>query len=102
MIRHIVLFKFLEEADGRGREENLRLTAEKLRALQGVVPTLLRSEIHIGAEGAAASNADLVLISDFADLESLNEYIHHPAHVAVGTFMRPLRESRTCIDYCID
>lgn len=102
MIRHIVLFKFLEEADGRSREENVRLTAEKLRALQGVVPTLLRSKVHTGVAGAAASNADLLLISDFSDLESLNEYIRHPAHIAVGDFMRPLRESRTCIDYTID
>ncbi len=99
MIRHIVMFKFLEEADGRTKAENVRMTADKLLALQGVIPTLLRTEVHIGAEGSAPANADLILISDFESFETLKEYLVHPAHVAIGQFMRPLRESRACVDY---
>ncbi len=99
MIRHVVLFKFLESADGRSKQENVRLTAEKLLALQGVIPQLLRTEVHIGAEGSSATNADLILISDFESFQALSEYLVHPAHVAIGNFMRPLRESRACVDY---
>ena len=42
-----------------------------------------------------------ILISDFESLEALEKYKLHPAHVAVGDFMRPVRVSRTCIDYNI-
>lgn len=99
MIRHVVMFKFLESADGRSKAENVRLTADMLNALQGVVPTLKRSETHIGAECADKTNCDLLLISDFDSFEDLQAYIVHPRHKAVGEFMRPLRESRSCVDY---
>ena len=99
MIRHVVMFKFLPEADGRTKAENVRMTAERLRALPPVIEEILHSEVYIGAEGASDANCDLLLISDFADLEALARYINHPAHKAIGTFMRPLRESRAAVDY---
>lgn len=99
MIRHVVMFKFLESAEGRTKAENVKLTADMLRALQGEIPTLKASSVYTGAEGADATNCDLLLISDFDSLEALNEYIVHPKHKAVGAFMRPLRESRACVDF---
>ena len=101
MIRHVVMFKFLEEADGRPKAENVRMTAERLRALPALIPEILHSEVHIGAEGAAAANCDLLLISDFESLETLATYINHPDHKAIGAFMRPLRESRAAVDYIL-
>ena len=73
MIRHVVMFKFLPEADGRTKAENVRMTAERLRALPPVIEEILHSEVHIGAEGANEANCDLLLISDFADLEALED-----------------------------
>lgn len=99
MIRHVVMFKFLENAEGRTKEENVRLTADMLNALQGVVPTLKASNVYIGAACADKSNCDLLLISDFDSFEDLQAYIVHPRHKAVGEFMRPLRESRACVDF---
>jgi len=99
MIRHIVMFKFLDSAEGRTKAENVKMTADMLNALQGVVPTLKASEVHIGAECADKTNYDLVLISDFDSFEDLQAYIVHPKHKAVGEFMRPLRESRACVDF---
>ena len=101
MIRHVVMFKFLSEADGRSKAENVRLTAERLRALPALIPEILHSEVHIGAEGAADANCDLLLISDFESLDALATYIKHPDHKAIGAFMRPLRESRAAVDYVI-
>lgn len=99
MIRHVVMFKFLDSAEGRTKAENVKMTADMLNALQGVVPTLKASEVHIGAEYADKTNYDLVLISDFDSFEDLQAYIVHPNHKAVGEFMRPLRESRACVDF---
>lgn len=98
MIRHIVMFKFLEEAGGKTKRENVLATKAMLDALPSKIPLIRYSETHVGADGAAAGNADLLLISDFESFEDLNAYIVHPDHKAVGAFMTPLRESRACVD----
>lgn len=99
MIRHVVMFKFLPEADGHTAKENAERTAAMLNNLQGKIPTLKASQVYLGADGADSTNCDLILISDFDSLEALQEYIVHPLHKEVGVFMRPLRESRSCVDF---
>lgn len=99
MVKHIVMFKFLPEAMGRSKKENLQIAADMLNNLQGKVPTLISSEVRLNSEQADQTNYDLVLVSDFESFEALNEYIVHPLHKAVGEFMKPVRESRSCVDY---
>ena len=101
MIRHVVMFKFKEEADGKTKMENVLATKAMLDALPAKIPQILASTVEIGAEGANPENADLILISDFESFETLNEYIVHPDHKAVGAFMRPLRESRAAVDFIV-
>lgn len=98
MIRHIVLFKFSDFAEGKTGAENARATKELLDALPGKIPQILHSETHLNAPDTDGGNADLVLISDFSDREALNTYIVHPDHKAVGAFMAPRRQSRAAID----
>ena len=99
MVKHIVMFKFKEEADGRTKQENVQMTKDMLLALQGVVPTLISSKVSINDAKADETNYDLVLEADFESFESLQEYIVHPEHKKIGVFMRPLRVSRACVDY---
>ncbi len=101
MIRHVVMFKFKEEADGKSKKENVLATKEMLEALPAKIPQILSSQVMIGCEGAKSENADLILVSDFESLDTLNEYLVHPDHKAVGAFMRPLRESRAGIDFTV-
>ena len=101
MIRHIVMFKFKEEAEGKTKKENVLATKAMLEALPAKIPQILASTVEIGAEGANPENADLILISDFESFETLNQYIVHPDHKAVGAFMRPRRESRAAIDFTV-
>lgn len=98
MIRHIVMFRFKEEAEGKTKKENVLATKERLEALPAKIPQIKKSQVLLNTEGANPENADLILISDFDSIEALNEYIVHPDHKAVGAFMRPLRESRAAID----
>ena len=101
MVRHIVMFKFLDEAAGRSREENVALTRERLLALPALIPEILSSEVHVGADGQKPDNCDLVLISDFESFDTLATYLRHPDHVAIGNFMRPLRSYREAIDFIL-
>lgn len=94
MIRHIVMFKFKEE----NKAANVAHTKEMLDALPAEIPEILHSETHTDV-GEKEGNCDLLLISDFADSAALERYIVHPKHKAVGAFMRPVRESRSCTDF---
>ena len=102
MVRHIVMFEFLEEAEGRKKRENARIARDMLQALWGVIPSLRSLEVRLNEEGADASNYDLVLITEYEDFEGLKEYIKHPEHVKVGQFMKTVRKNRACVDYEIE
>ena len=97
MIRHIVSFTFCD-AEGRTRRENAERVKERLDAMPALIPQIVRSETHLGAEGQAEGNADLILLSDFRNWEDLAAYLDHPDHRAVGAMMAPIRQSRAAID----
>ena len=52
MIRHIVMFQFKDEAEGRTKIENVLIAKEMLENLQGVVPTLKISYVKTNHEEA--------------------------------------------------
>lgn len=99
MIRHIVMFRFKEEAEGRKKDENLDIAKKMLEDLVGVVPTLARMKVDLNSPKASQENYDLVLTSEYETMEDLNAYIIHPAHKKVGEFMQTVRESRASIDF---
>lgn len=101
MIRHVCMFKFKEEAQGRSKAENVAITKNMLDLLPEKIEYILSSQTYVGDSCQKSDNYDLILISDFDSLETLEKYKIHPDHVAVGDFMRPVRISRTCIDYRI-
>ena len=101
MIRHVCMFKFKEDAQGRSKAENVAITKNMLDLLPEKIEYILSSQTYVGDSCQKSDNYDLILISDFDSLETLEKYKIHPDHVAVGDFMRPVRISRTCIDYRI-
>lgn len=101
MIRHVCMFKFKDEAKGRTKAQNVEITKNMLDELPSKIEYIKSSQTFKGADGQKSDNYDLILISDFENLETLEKYKVHPAHIAVGDFMRPVRLSRTCIDFQI-
>ena len=99
MIRHIVMFKFKEEAEGRTKAENIAITKAMLEALPAKIDLIRASSVTVNSPDADGSNFDLCLISDFDSFEDLAAYIVHPDHKAVGAFMRPVRLDRACVDF---
>lgn len=99
MIRHVVMFKFKEEAEGRSKAENLAITKAMLEALPAKIDLIRASTVSINSPDADQSNYDLCLVADFDSFEDLAAYIVHPDHKAVGAFMRPVRLDRACVDF---
>ena len=99
MIRHVCMFEFLDEAEGRTRAENVAITKAMLEALPEKIEWIRASTVETNHPDAPAGNWDLILISDFDSLEDLARYQVHPDHVAVGDFLKSVRKSRSCVDF---
>lgn len=99
MIKHIVMFKLKEEAAGKTAYENAIEAKNRLANFTDQIPSLKNLEVGINLTGAAESNCDVVLVCHFEDMDGLNAYQVHPAHVEFGKFIKEVRESRACIDY---
>ena len=91
MIRHIVMWKFRP-----GTEAEQQRFLDGLRALQGVIPQLLKSEVAVNV---AEGNYDAVLVSEFESLEALDTYKNDPRHKAVSALCKYIREDRVAVDY---
>ena len=99
MIRHVCMFEFLPEAEGRTREENVAITKAMLEALPSKIEWIRASTVALNSKDAPDGNWDLILVSDLDSFDDLERYRIHPDHVAVGTFMKPVRKARACVDF---
>lgn len=98
MLKHVVMWRFIEGAEGKSRSEHAQWMKEHLEALVGVVPEIRALEVGIDCNKGAAAY-DAVLISLFEDAEALKRYKHHPAHLAISTYCKQVCESRTVVDF---
>jgi hypothetical protein len=98
MIKHIVMWKLKDEAEGADRAANARKVKELLDACIGLVPGMGTFEVALAQPGLEATY-DVVLYSEFADRDALNAYLDHPQHVALKPFIGAVREARQCMDY---
>jgi len=98
MIKHIVMWKLKEQAEGADRATNARKMKELLDACAGIVPGILKLEVGLAQPGLEATY-DVVLYSEFASRDALDAYQEHPQHQALKPFFGAVREARQCMDY---
>ncbi len=98
MIKHIVMWRLKEKANGVDKASNARLIKEKLEALRGRIPGLLALEVGLDYS-ATENSSDLVLYSEFESRSALDAYQEHPAHKAVMPFVLEVRAERRQVDY---
>lgn len=98
MIKHIVLWKLKDQAEGGNKQQNAQLMKERLEALNGKIPGLLKLEVGFDFVGSPAS-ADVGLYSELSSREALAQYRDHPLHLAVAGFIGAVTEQRQVIDY---
>ena len=98
MIHHIVAWRLKDSALGNDKAANARLLKEKLEALPAQIP-VLRS-LAVGLDFSATENSsDVVLVTSFATKADLAAYQVHPAHKAVGLFVREVVAERRLVDF---
>ena len=97
MIRHVVMWKFKSEAEGKTREENMGIVRDRLYALLPVIPQLKKMEIGFDISRTDTS-MDLMLLTEFDSVADLKIYAEHPAHVDVAVYVRKVVETRVVLD----
>jgi quinol monooxygenase YgiN len=95
MIKHIVAWRLSEDNDQAVSAAQIK---ELLEGLRGQIPGLLHIEVGVNVV-TDVNAADVVLYSEFTDLEALKTYQAHPLHQAVVPKVKALTTERRSVDY---
>lgn len=92
MVKHIVVWTMKPEAT-TGQKREMK---DRLEALSGKIPELLKIEV-----GIDAGSGTMALYSEFKSEDDLIAYQIHPDHQAVVGFVKPLVAARSVCDYAV-
>jgi hypothetical protein len=98
MIKHIVMFKLKESAEGSSKDGNLLKMKSELEALPGKIGEIRFFEVGINFSNTNFAY-DLVLNSEFESKEGLFTYQQNPEHLKVAEFVGKVCENRVVVDY---
>ena len=98
MIKHIVIWTLKNREDEKQREDTARAIKQKIEAMRGKIPGLLRIEGGVNFSRTADS-CDVALCAELDSREALAGYHVHPAHQAFKAFIGPRLSERHLIDY---
>ena len=97
MIRHVVMWKLKENAEGKTKQENMEIIRDALFSLVSKIPQIKRMEIGFDCSFTDAS-MDLMLLTEFDTKEDLAFYAVHPDHVAVAAYVKKVVLTRVVLD----
>ena len=99
MVKHIVMWKLLDFAEGNSKSNNIKLIRTKLESLRDEIPEIYSLEVGTNFN---TSGYDAVLYSLFNSPEDLEVYQNHPSHKKVSEFVKKIRTDRVVVDYFVD
>ena len=98
MVKHIVMWKLKENANGNSKEANAKLMKEKIESLKGKISGI--NILEVGFNFSKNENhSDVVLYSEFKSKEDLDNYQIHPLHKALIPFIMETTSERRLVDY---
>ena len=100
MIKHIVMWKLKDFAEGASKKENALKIKSSLEGLKSKIKEIKFIEVGISINDAP-DFYDIVLISAFNNAKDLENYQKHPEHVKAGEFIVKVRLERKVIDYIV-
>jgi hypothetical protein len=99
MVKHIVMWRFKDGAEGKSKAENIAIVKAELDALKGVIPQIT-DDFEVGINFTKADTAyDAVLVSSFKSREDLLAYREDPRHKKAAAYNKKVRSERVVVDY---
>lgn len=107
MIRHVVMWKLKEEAEGASRQKNAEKMKLILEGLKTTIDEIKNVEVGINItkdedDDEPGSAYDVVLISDFESELDYTMYTRNPHHKKAVDFINSVIEDRYFVDYKVD
>ena len=100
MVKHVVMWKLNDFAEGASKKENALKIKSSLEGLKSKI-----KEVKLLDVGLSISDApdfyDMVLISEFKDLRDLETYRKHPEHIKAAEFIGKVQLERKVVDYIV-
>ncbi|MGL4655552.1 MAG: Dabb family protein [Sarcina sp.] len=100
MIKHIVMWKLKEFANGKPKSENALIMKVLLEGLKEYIDEIKFIEVGIDFSDSESSY-DVILISEFESEKGLEAYINNPKHIEVSDFVTGIREERKVVDFIV-
>lgn len=94
MIKHIVAFDFPES----GKLENIQRLKRLLEKLPELIPEIKYYEVGVNIIESERSK-DMVLISEFENIEALRRYAAHPEHQQVVQAIQATGAKSVVVDF---
>ncbi len=98
MIKHIVMWRFKENAEGRTKLQNMELVRDRLYALKDIIPEIKAMEIGFDFNHTPMSY-DMMLYTEFETKEALHVYAVDQDHAKVKVIVAATTEARVVLDY---
>ncbi|MGD0779191.1 MAG: Dabb family protein [Dehalococcoidales bacterium] len=100
MIKHVVMWKLKDFAEGNTKAENAWKMKSLLEGLKDSIKGIRRIEVGLNTNTSNAIDPfDIVLCAEFNNIEDLKVYQNHPEHMKVGDFIGKVRLERKVVDY---
>lgn len=98
MIKHVVMWKLKDEAEGNDKLTNREIIKEKLYELKQTIEQIDSLEVGYNVNPSDAA-FDVALITTHVDKEALSAYVAHPRHKQVAEFIGKVVEDRKVVDF---
>lgn len=103
MIRHIVMWKLKEKAEGATLKKNAAKLKLILEGLRINIEEIKDVEVGIQiTENGGKEACDVVLICDFLTELDFKMYTRNPHHIKAISFIETVAEKRYFVDYKVD
>lgn len=102
MIRHIVMWKLKDQAEGASKKKNAEKLKLILEGLKTSINEIKNVEVGIQINGEDKEALDVVLICDFENELNFKMYTRNAAHKKAIKFINSVVEKRVFVDYYVD
>ena len=99
MVKHIVMWKLKDFAEGKSKDENIEYIKAELESLADVIPQI--KFLEVGKNILQGEPYDALLYSEFESADDLEIYQSHPAHKKIAGYIAKIRDGRVAGDYMV-
>jgi hypothetical protein len=100
LIKHIVMWKLKDYAEGLNNYENARYIKKVIEGLKDKIPEIHYIEVGVNINDSKTAY-DAVLYSEFDKASDLEAYRTHPEQMKISSYIRKVRENRIVVDYIV-